>query len=90
MFFVSSVYIILRYLRRVHFTLVTTSFGIIGLIQSAVICGVVGRLDVPDSAWEWFLVSSVGILTFVSQTVMTFALKFEDAGESVEWNNLLL
>jgi len=59
---------------------VTTSFGIIGLIESGILCAVIGRFDVPDSEWEWFLVAAIGILTLLSQTLMTGALKFEDAG----------
>src|SRR5690348_11116567 len=76
----SIVFLLLRSLRKIHVGVITGFFGLIGVVQSAVLCLIIQRFDIPESAWEWFLILSVATLSFLGQTFITCSLKYEQAG----------
>ena len=73
------VFIVLRCLRNTNVGLITCSFGFIGVMQCSILCAIIARFDIPQTAWEWCLVLSVGGLSFVGQTLITCSLRFEQA-----------
>ncbi|CAL8144799.1 unnamed protein product [Orchesella dallaii] len=73
-------YVILRYIRAVHHTLVTLSFAIWGLIECVVVSFAIGVLEAPKTLEEVGLLLATAALAFSAVTCLTLALKYEQAG----------
>ncbi|CAG7786816.1 unnamed protein product [Allacma fusca] len=74
-------FIVMRKLRQVHFTLMLVSFGLWGLAESLIIGGSMGVLQLPSNLQELLLTFGVMPATvFMGQISLVLALKFENAG----------
>jgi len=76
----SLVTVITRKIREVNFALMTFIFGIIGLIQSAVMSQTLGHFSFPTGLYDSLLVAGLSILSFIGQMGIILALKSEQAG----------
>jgi len=71
----------LRYLKDVHYSLVTFIYGLVGTISSLVLCFCVnGHFDPPQSLRHWLYAVAIAVLTLIGHTTLTIALKVEEAG----------
>jgi len=80
MLLATVVIIILRFLREVHYSIVTISYGILGSIECVTLAAIYGVLELPHGAHEWTLAVGLILFTFLGQTFLILALKFEQAG----------
>ncbi len=85
MILATFVYVILRFLRDVHYSVVTVSYGIIGSIECIVLALGAGVFELPHGLREWGLAVGLITFTFLGQTTLIIALKYEQAGP-VFWN----
>ncbi len=76
--------VVLRYLKGVHVSVITLAYGFWGTILS-IICTflVTNHLDIPQTTNEWLLMGGLTITAFCSQTAITLAMKYENAGTVV-------
>lgn len=72
--------VVLRYLRGVHVSMVTFTFGVYGTLISVVSCSIIGRFDMPSTAEEIALVACLATTTFFAQVGITLAMRYEQAG----------
>ncbi|ODM97549.1 Solute carrier family 35 member G1 [Orchesella cincta] len=72
--------IILRYIRHVHYAFINFVYGFVGTVGSLLLCYTVGEFQFPETGYHWFLAASIAGLTFVGQSLLTLALKYEQAG----------
>lgn len=72
--------VVLRYLRGVHVSMVTLSFGIYGTLISAIGCTIISRFDLPSTGEHIALALCLSICTFFAQVGITIAMKYEQAG----------
>lgn len=76
----TTVFIVLRSLRKVHIGVITGVFGFIGVLQCSILSAIIHRFDIPSNGWQCFLVFNVALLSFLGQAFITCALKYEQAG----------
>jgi hypothetical protein len=79
MLLATVVIIILRFLRDVHYSIVTALYGVLGSIEFVSLAAVYGVLQLPHGAHEWALAVGLILFTFLKQTFLILALKFEQA-----------
>ncbi|CAL8125747.1 unnamed protein product [Orchesella dallaii] len=72
--------VVLRYLRGVHVSMVTLTFGMWGTLISAIASAIIGRFDVPENAEHLVLALCLAATTFCAQVGITMAMKYEQAG----------
>jgi drug/metabolite transporter (DMT)-like permease len=83
MFFSALIIVFQRYLREVHFSLVSLSSGIWGVLQCTVLAFTFGVFELPDQNSDPKVIiylSGLAFLTFFAQSFIVLALKFEQAG----------
>jgi drug/metabolite transporter (DMT)-like permease len=72
--------VILRYLKNIHFALITSVYGVVGTIVSLLLCFVVGSFEWPKSTRHWCYAFVIAKLTFLGHNTLTMALQYEQAG----------
>jgi drug/metabolite transporter (DMT)-like permease len=80
MVFATTTFVVLRYLRQLHYSVVTLFFGIWGSAETLLLSLLVSQLEIPQEMNDWLLAGALAGLTFIGQTCMTLAFKFEQAG----------
>lgn len=80
MLLASVSFTVLRYIRKVHYSITTLMFGLWGSIENIVLALAFDVLKVPVGAKEWSLIAGLAILTFVGQCAIILAMKAEQAG----------
>lgn len=80
MTFATFTYVALRWLKPVHYAVVTFFYGFYSVIECLIFALIAGVLEVPESTEHWALAIALGLLAFLGQSMFTMALKYEDAG----------
>ncbi|CAL8110017.1 unnamed protein product [Orchesella dallaii] len=78
--FATFTYVALRWLKPVHYALVTFFYGLISVIECGICAVAIGVFQFPQTLEHWLLAFGLGALAFAGQSLFTLALKFEDAG----------
>ncbi|XP_065354653.1 solute carrier family 35 member G1 [Calliphora vicina] len=78
--FGANVYILLRALKGLHFSVIMTNFGAFALIYTLVVCGSIGAICWPACGRDRWLVVILGIFSFLGQILLTLSLQMEQAG----------
>merc|ERR1711874_955178 len=77
----SNVYIILRKLKSLHFSVTLTVFGAVGALESFILMMTLGDGCVPQCGKDRYLMVAIGLISFVGQLLLTVSLKVEEAGK---------
>lgn len=78
--FGANVYILLRALKGLHFSVIMTNFGAFALVYTFIVCGSIGALCWPACGRDRWLVVVLGIFSFLGQILLTLSLQMEQAG----------
>lgn len=78
--FGANVYILLRALKNLHFSVIMTNFGGIALVYTLIVCGSIGAVCWPSCGRDRWLVVILGIFSFLGQILLTLSLQVEQAG----------
>ncbi|XP_023178449.1 solute carrier family 35 member G1 [Drosophila hydei] len=78
--FGANVYILLRALKNLHFSVIMTNFGAIALVYTLIVCGSIGAVCWPSCGRDRWLVVVLGIFSFLGQILLTLSLQVEQAG----------
>lgn len=78
--FGANVYILLRALKGLHFSVIMTNFGAFALIYTIAVCGSIGAICWPACGRDRWLVVILGIFSFLGQILLTLSLQIEQAG----------
>lgn len=78
--FGANVYILLRALKGLHFSVIMTNFGAFALIYTLIVCGSIGAICWPACGRDRWLVVVLGIFSFLGQILLTVSLQLEQAG----------
>lgn len=78
--FGANVYILLRALKNLHFSVIMTNFGAIALVYTLIVCGSIGAVCWPSCGRDRWLVVILGIFSFLGQILLTLSLQVEQAG----------
>lgn len=76
----SFTYVTLRKMKDIHFSITMLYFGVLGMIENAVINGVMASYAPANFGWDQFLYVSIGILAFAANATLTLAFQAETAG----------
>ncbi len=76
----TMVFVIIRYLKDVHVSLMTLFLGCWGTAQSIICSVVIGEFKLPQSLEHWLLAGALAGITLLGQVTMTLALQCEQAG----------
>lgn len=72
--------VILRYIRDVHYALITFVYGLLGTVSCLLLCWKEDELELPQTMQHWFCAGGIAFLTFLGQNALTLALQYELAG----------
>ncbi|CAG7677730.1 unnamed protein product [Allacma fusca] len=72
--------VIVRYLKKVHYSVVLFGFGTFGMVQSLVLAWSYQVMDLPNTPIDITLTVGMGLLSCVGQICLVLALKAENAG----------
>lgn len=78
--FGAIVYILLRLLKNLHYSVILVCFGIYTILQSSTMSWISGNLCWPKCGSERLLVVALGVLSFSGQLFLTIAAQLEEAG----------
>lgn len=78
--FGANVYVLLRALKGLHFSVIMTNFGAFALIQTVGVTWALDALCWPQSGLERFLVVALALFSFGGQILLTLSLQLEQAG----------
>lgn len=78
--FGANVYVLLRALKGIHFSVIMTNFGMIALVQCFLVTWLIGALCLPRCGTDRILIVALAIFSFGGQILLTLALQFEQAG----------
>lgn len=78
--FGANVYVLLRALKGLHFSVIMSNFGTFGLLQTILITYMIGGLCMPRCGVDRLLVVALALFSFGGQILLTMALQFEQAG----------
>ncbi|KAH8257929.1 hypothetical protein KR038_003171 [Drosophila bunnanda] len=78
--FGANVYILLRALKNLHFSVIMTNFGTIALVYTLIVCGAIGAVCWPSCGRDRWLVVVLGVFSFLGQILLTLSLQIEQAG----------
>jgi len=79
--FQSNVYIMLRMLKGIHFSVTLSVFGLVGMLESAVFMFALGDSCIPACGEDRLMMVGVGLLSFLAQILLTVSLQVEEAGK---------
>ena len=77
----SNVYIILRKLKHIHFSVTLMVFGGIGALESFLLMMTLGDGCVPQCGHDRAMMVLIGLLAFIGQFMLTVSLQVEEAGK---------
>lgn len=80
MLLASISFTVLRYIRKVHYSITTLLFGFWGSIEMFILALAFQVLKVPSGYKEWSLILGLAFLTFLGQCAIILAMKAEQAG----------
>eukprot|EP00093_Oithona_nana_P015031 15031.XXX_551620_549931_1 [CDS] Oithona nana genome sequencing. len=75
-----TVYVILRILKDIHWSVTVSWFGFIGFSEACTVALILGHTCLPASGTERFLMVVVGLCSFLGQIFLTLSGKYENAG----------
>lgn len=78
--FGANVYVLLRALKGLHFSVIMTNFGAFALIQTIGVTWVLDALCWPQCGLERLLVVALALFSFGGQILLTLSLQLEQAG----------
>jgi len=78
--FGANVYILLRALKGLHYSVIMANFGAFALVYTLIVSSSVGALCWPTCGRDRFLVVLLGIFSFLGQILLTMSLQVEQAG----------
>lgn len=78
--FGANVYILLRALKGLHFSVIMTNFGSFALVQTVFVSWLIGALCVPACGLDRLLVVCLALFSFSGQILLTMSLQLEQAG----------
>jgi drug/metabolite transporter (DMT)-like permease len=73
-------YTVLRYIRKVHYSVTTFFLGVWGTVEMLILALMFDALSVPKGMEEIGLVCGLASLTFLGQCAIVLAMKAEQAG----------
>ncbi|CAL8111786.1 unnamed protein product [Orchesella dallaii] len=73
-------FIVLRYIRKVHYSVTTLMYGGWGGFETLIIILLFPGLKIPSGQTEWILVAVLAFLTLIGQLTIILAMKAEQAG----------
>ncbi|XP_076035399.1 solute carrier family 35 member G1-like [Oratosquilla oratoria] len=76
----ANVYVILRTLKHLHFSVIMTNFAFVALILTPIVSWFTGGTCVPICGPERYLIVVLGAFSFGGQILLTKALQVEQAG----------
>ncbi|XP_037777647.1 solute carrier family 35 member G1-like [Penaeus monodon] len=76
----ANVYVILRVLKGLHFSVIMTNFALVALVLTPLVSWFSGDGCVPRCGNERYLILAIGIFSFGGQILLTKALQLEQAG----------
>ncbi|CAL8125739.1 unnamed protein product [Orchesella dallaii] len=76
----TMVFVIIRYLKDVHVSVLTLVLGCWGTFVSIVGSVIVGEFRLPHSLEHWALAGALAVITLLGQILLTLALQCEQAG----------
>jgi len=79
-FFGAIVYILLRALKDLHFSVIMVTFATYSIIQTTSMAWATGNLCWPKCGTERILVIALGVFSFSGQMLLTIAAQLEEAG----------
>ncbi len=80
MLFLSSVFIIIRLIREVHFSLFIVFYGYVASLETLVLASAFGVLDLPQGQRDWLIAGLNALVSCCGQFFLTMALQAELAG----------
>lgn len=78
--FGANVYILLRALKGLHFSVIMTNFGSFALVQTLLVTYLLGTLCIPKCGIDRILIVALAFFSFGGQILLTLALQLEQAG----------
>lgn len=78
--FGANVYILLRALKGLHFSVIMTNFGCFALVQTLFVTWLIGALCLPQCGMDRLLVVCLALFSFSGQILLTMSLQLEQAG----------
>lgn len=78
--FGANVYVLLRALKGLHFSVIMTNFGGFALVYTFIVCWSIGALCWPQCGIDRVFVIILGIFSFLGQILLTLSLQLEQAG----------
>ncbi|XP_001359659.1 solute carrier family 35 member G1 [Drosophila miranda] len=78
--FGANVYILLRALKNLHFSVIMTNFGATALVYTLIVCASIGAVCWPSCGRDRWLVLVLGVFSFLGQILLTLSLQIEQAG----------
>ncbi|XP_026812263.1 solute carrier family 35 member G1 isoform X2 [Rhopalosiphum maidis] len=79
-FFAAIVYILLRALKNLHFSVIMVTFAAYSIIQTSTMAWATGNMCWPKCGTEKILVIALGVFSFSGQILLTIAVQLEEAG----------
>ena len=76
----ANVYVILRTLKGLHYSVIMTNFAIVALFLTPIVSWFSGDLCLPRCGFQRLLVVAIGVFSFGGQILLTKALQIEQAG----------
>lgn len=80
-FFLANVYVMLRKLKDLHWSVVLTTFGFIGFLESVIVAVSVGNVALPVSKSDIILCLLLGFMGYLGQILFTISAYFETASK---------
>ncbi|CAL8110064.1 unnamed protein product [Orchesella dallaii] len=80
MLLASISFTVLRYIRKVHYSITTLMFGLWGTVENIVLAFALHVFKSPSGLKEWGLIGTLALLTFIGQCAIILAMKAEQAG----------
>jgi len=77
-FMQAAVYIFLRALKGIHYSVTLTTFGTIGTLEASILMSTLGR---PSCGVTRLMMVGIGLLSFIGQICLTVSLQLEEAGK---------
>lgn len=78
--FAAIVYILLRALKNLHFSVIMVYFATYSILQTSTMAWATGNLCWPKCGTERLLVIALGLFSFSGQMLLTIAAQLEEAG----------
>ncbi|XP_022215966.2 solute carrier family 35 member G1 [Drosophila obscura] len=78
--FGANVYILLRALKNLHFSVIMTNFGATALVYTLIVSASIGAVCWPSCGRDRWLVVVLGVFSFLGQILLTLSLQIEQAG----------